>query len=232
MQPQRSLLERRVEMKKLRVLLVVDVQNDFCPGGALAVTGGDEVVPVINDLMESGEYDVIVASKDCHPSGHVSFSQWGVHCKKETPGAEFHPGLKAGLIQFVVYKGTDIGIDSYSTFFDNDGISETPLRAYLEGIMEERGLEPEDVEVTVVGLATDYCVGFSAKDSVKLGFKTSVVFDACRAVNIDPRDEEKMLKELAGLGVTLIESREILGGVERERAFRAPAVERQPSMSA
>jgi nicotinamidase/pyrazinamidase len=175
-------------------LLVIDVQNDFCPGGALAVAGGDEIVPVVNGLIAA--FDHVVLTQDWHPAGHSSFASshpgrqpfecvemaygaqtlWPDHCVQGTAGAEFHPALQWTKAELVVRKGFRPAIDSYSAFFENDRATPTGLAGYLR----ERGLE----SLTLVGLATDYCVAFSALDAARLGFSVTVRMDACRAIDL------------------------------------------------
>lgn len=210
----------------MRVLLIVDVQNDFCPGGALAVTEGDRTVPVINDLMVGGRFDLIVASKDWHPKDHVSFAAnhpgknvfdsitihgqtqtlWPIHCVQETPGAEFHPELKAHLIDKTILKGSDSAIDSYSAFFDNGHVKSTGLTEYLQAEAASRHLTLKDIELVVCGLATDYCVKFSALDAATLGIPTKLVYDGCRAVEAVPGAEALALRELRDAGVEIVDS--------------------------
>ncbi len=189
-------------------LVIVDVQNDFCPGGSLAVKDGDRVVPVINELQK--RFELVVATKDWHPAGHSSFvSLWPPHCVQETAGAEFVAGLDTNRIARVFLKGTDPGVDSYSGFFDNEHRRATGLGDYLK----ERGV----TDVTVAGLATDYCVKFTALDSVMLGFKTSVVADACRGVEVNEGDTERALEEMRAAGVKIVESRQLLAAREANR---------------
>ncbi|MCG7521105.1 bifunctional nicotinamidase/pyrazinamidase [Ruegeria sp. Ofav3-42] len=175
-------------------LIVVDVQNDFCPGGALAVPGGDEVVAPINAMMD--EFDTVILTQDWHPAGHSSFASehdsknpfdmtdmhygpqvlWPDHCVQGTEGASFHPDLKTHA-DLVIRKGFRPGIDSYSAFFEND--QKTPTG--LEGYLKSRGI----TKLTLVGLATDFCVHFSAVDAARLGFDVTVRLDACRAIDLD-----------------------------------------------
>ena len=175
-------------------LIVVDVQNDFCPGGALAVGGGHAIVPVINALIP--RYEQVVVTQDWHPKGHASFASahhgrepfdttempygtqvlWPDHCVQGTPGAELHPDLEVTTAQLVIRKGWHQGVDSYSAFREADRKTLTGLAGYLR----ERGVE----EVHVVGLATDYCVGWTALDAAAAGFKVSVIEDACRAIDL------------------------------------------------
>jgi len=177
-----------------QALIVIDVQNDFCPGGTLAVAGGDEIVPLINRLI--ARFDHVVLTQDWHPAGHSSFASvhpgaepfsmvempygpqtlWPDHCVQGTPGAEFHPGLEWTKAELVVRKGFRNAIDSYSAFFENDHITPTGLGGYLK----ERGIG----RVTLAGLATDFCVGFSALDAARLGFEVDVVMEASRAIDL------------------------------------------------
>ena len=174
-------------------LVVVDVQNDFCPGGALAVPGGHEVVPVINDLAR--RFESVVLTQDWHPAGHASFASshpgkapfetttlaygpqvlWPDHCIQGTRGAELHAGLAIPHAQLLVRKGWRRGIDSYSAFIEADRTTPTGLAGYLR----ERGI----TRVVCVGLATDFCVAWSALDAVRLGFAAGVVEAACRAID-------------------------------------------------
>jgi nicotinamidase/pyrazinamidase len=186
-------------MKK--ALLIVDVQNDFCPGGALAVPNGDRVVPVINRLMDV--VDIVVASKDWHPERTVHFQTWPVHCVQNTRGADLHPGLLRGKIQQVFLKGTGDRDDGYSAY----EATNLDLARYLR----EQGV----TEVYVAGLATDYCVKASALDSVRNGFATTVVMDAVAAVNVKPGDGDEALRVMAEAGVRMIRSEEILSHAPR-----------------
>jgi nicotinamidase/pyrazinamidase len=177
------------------VLLVIDVQNDFCPGGALAVPQGDEIIPVVNRLAAS--YAHVLLTQDWHPRGHASFASshpgkhpfetidvsygaqilWPDHCVQGTPGAAFHPGLDIPHTELVLRKGFRSMIDSYSAFRENDHRTATGLAGYLR----ERGFE----RVSLCGLATDFCVAFSAIDARQAGFEVSVVTSACRGIDVD-----------------------------------------------
>lgn len=177
------------------VLLVVDVQNDFCPGGALAVPAGDQVLPVVNRLID--RFEAVVLTQDWHPAGHASFASshpgkqpygliemsygdqvlWPDHCVQDTAGAAFHPDLRTGPAAMVVRKGFRREIDSYSAFFENDHTTVTGLKGYLH----DRGLS----RLFVVGLALDFCVRYSAEDAARLGFETFVIEDGCRAIDLD-----------------------------------------------
>ncbi len=179
----------------MRALLVVDVQNDFCPGGALAVPNGDKVVPIINELLDKFEF--IVASKDWHPSDTVHFKKWPPHCVQDSKGAEFHPKLAANRINEVFLKGTRNKDDGYSAF---EATSDD-----LEKVLRQRNV----TELYVSGLATDYCVRASALDAVKKGFRTYVVNDAIEAVNVKPNDGADALEEMRRTGIVLISSRDV-----------------------
>ncbi|MEM1346129.1 MAG: bifunctional nicotinamidase/pyrazinamidase [Pseudomonadota bacterium] len=176
-------------------LVIVDVQSDFCEGGALAVPDGDAVVPLINALMP--RFAHIVATQDWHPPGHSSFASehpgkapfesvgmaygaqtlWPDHCLQGSPGAAFHPELATDPIQAILRKGTNPAIDSYSAFFENDGTTPTGLEGYLR----TRGIE----RAFFVGIATDFCVGWSVRDARRLGFEAVLIEDACRAIDLD-----------------------------------------------
>ncbi|MVO15517.1 bifunctional nicotinamidase/pyrazinamidase [Parasedimentitalea huanghaiensis] len=177
-----------------KALLVVDVQNDFCPGGALAVPGGDAIVPVINQMM--AHYETVILTQDWHPQGHSSFASshsdkspfdttpmpygvqvlWPDHCVQGTNGAAFHADLRTDA-DLIIRKGFRPQIDSYSAFFENDQSTPTGLFGYLK----ERNIK----DLTLVGLATDFCVAFSALDAVRLGFSVKVELDACRAIDME-----------------------------------------------
>lgn len=180
-------------MKK--ALLIVDVQNDFCPGGALGVKDGDKVVPVINSIME--RFDVVISSQDWHPSDSVHFEKWPVHCVAGTHGADFHPELDSEKIDLKLQKGTDNQDDGYSAF----EATNVALADYLR--------ECEISAVYVCGLTTDYCVKETALDAVKQGFQTYVITDAIAPVNAQPGDDKKALQEMYAGGCILVESGEI-----------------------
>jgi nicotinamidase/pyrazinamidase len=182
-------------------LILVDIQNDFCPGGSLAVKEGDRIVPVVNELQK--RFALVVATRDWHPAGHSSFETlWPPHCVQETAGAEFVAALDTSRVARVFLKGTDLEIDSYSGFFDNEHRRATGLGDYLK----ERGV----TDVVIVGLATDYCVKFTALDAVMLGFDTTVVADACRGVEVNEGDTARAVAEMAAAGVHITESRQLL----------------------
>ena len=180
-------------MKKnsiIKALLIVDVQNDFCPGGALAVTDGDQVVPVINQLID--QFDVVCASKDWHPDQTIHFDRWPVHCVANTPGADFHPQLNQDSIDQILLKGTSNQDDGYSAF--------EATNINLTQWLKQKGVE----ELTIVGLATDYCVKASALDAVDQGFQVIVKQEAIRAVNLLPNDGNKALNEMKQAGVEIV----------------------------
>ena len=194
------------------VLLAVDVQNDFCPGGALAVPNGDEVVPLVNDLVE--RFPHVILTQDWHTPGHSSFASahagrqpfetvqaaygeqvlWPDHCIQGTPGAGFHPGLRAARAELIVRKGFRRQIDSYSAFFENDRRTRTGLAGYLR----DRGFK----RIFLCGLATDFCVKWSALDARKEGFEAVVLEDACRAIDLGG-SLQIARDEMRGAGVTL-----------------------------
>jgi len=177
------------------VLLVIDVQNDFCPGGALAVNDGDQIVPLINRLLQRCDHSVL--TQDWHPPGHSSFASshdggtpfgtismpygeqtlWPDHCVQGTAGADFHPQLATDRAELIIRKGFRIGIDSYSAFYENDRQTATGLAGYLR----ERGFQ----RLFMTGLATDFCVAWSALDGRKQGFEVILIEDACRAIDLD-----------------------------------------------
>jgi nicotinamidase/pyrazinamidase len=179
----------------MKGLLVVDVQNDFCPGGSLAVPEGDKVVPIINQLMD--KFSVVVASKDWHPKQTVHFQKWPVHCVHNSRGADFHPGIQTTKIEQVFLKGTGNKDDGYSAF----EATNLDLKDYLK----KKGV----TELYVSGLATDYCVRASAIDAVKNGFNTFVVIDAIAAVNVNPGDDKKALEDMKQVGVKTVTSHEV-----------------------
>jgi len=208
-------------MSNKRALIIVDVQNDFCPGGTLAVTDGDQVVDPINRLVASGKFDVVVATQDWHPSDHGSFASvagedvgtlfklngldqvaWPDHCVQGSQGAALRDDLNLDKVNMIVRKGLDSEVDSYSAFFDNGKRNATGLEGYLRDL--------DVVEVFVTGLATDYCVRFTAEDSEWCGFNTFVVKDATRGVNLNPGDADAALEALAEEGVVITTTDEIL----------------------
>jgi nicotinamidase/pyrazinamidase len=185
----------------MKTLIIIDLQNDFIPGGALPVPNGDEVIPVINDLQE--KFDLVIATQDWHPAGHASFASsndakifevidlngleqimWPDHCLQNSKGAEFHPDLQTSRIEAVFRKGTDPEIDSYSGFYDNAHLKSTGLAGYLK----EKGAE----DLYFVGLAAEYCVYFSVIDSLKEGFNSTLIEDGTRAINVDDFEKAKI----------------------------------------
>jgi nicotinamidase/pyrazinamidase len=190
-------------------LVLVDIQNDFCPGGSLAVAEGDKVVPIANELQK--RFDLVVATKDWHPPGHSSFATlWPPHCVQGTVGAEFHPALDTTRVAHVFLKGTDPAVDSYSGFFDNEHKLSTGLGEYLRA----QGV----TDVFICGLATDYCVKFTALDALRLGFRTSVVADACRGVEVNAGDTARAVEEMRAAGAAVVQSRDVLTSRRSEAA--------------
>ena len=203
-------------MTTQRGLLLIDIQNDFLPGGALAVPHGDEIVAIANRLLSQGDYDVRVATKDFHPADHGSFASqhagknpydpgelaglpqtmWPDHCVEGTRGAEFAVALERARFDLVVPKGTDAGIDSYSGFFDNARRKKTAL----DGALRARGITSLDV----VGLATDYCVKATVLDALELGYAVRVFVGGVRAVNLSPGDGASALEAMQAAGAELI----------------------------
>ncbi len=202
-------------------LILVDLQNDFMPGGALAVVDGDATVPVANSL--AGRFETVVATRDWHPANHGSFVTahqdlavgdlttlggleqivWPVHCVQETRGAAFHNDLDMTQIDEIISKAIDPDIDSYSTFFDNGHRRATGLETYLRNRSIDR--------IYILGLATDYCVKYTALDARQLGFEAWVVEDGCRGVNLKPGDVDAALQEMRDAGIGMIQSGELLG---------------------
>lgn len=200
-------------------LIIVDVQNDFLPGGALAVKGGDQVVPIINFLQ--GQFQTVIATQDFHPANHGSFAAnhpeknpgefielngltqilWPVHCVQGSWGAEFHQDLNGKEWTAIFRKGMNPAVDSYSGFFDNARRGDTGLGDFLK----EKGIE----SVYITGLALDYCVKFTALDAVGLGFETWLIADATRAVNMKPTDGESAIEEMNSAGVKIITSKDL-----------------------
>ncbi|CNH37900.1 nicotinamidase/pyrazinamidase [Yersinia aldovae] len=194
-------------------LLLIDLQNDFCPGGALAVAEGDRVIEIANQAIGAciAQQIPVIASQDWHPAEHRSFAinsnaepgtigelnglvqvWWPVHCVQQQAGAAFHPLLQQHAIEQVFRKGQDPDIDSYSAFFDNGKRAKTPLDAWLR----QQGVE----NLFIMGLATDYCVKYSVLDALALGYKTTVISDGCRGVNLQPQDSAVAFKAMSDAG--------------------------------
>jgi len=192
------------------LLLIIDVQNDFCPGGALAVQDGDAVIEPLNALSAAvaAAGGRVAASQDWHPQGHASFASagqggpWPDHCVQGTGGAAFHEKLNLNPVSLIVRKGFRMGLDSYSAFFENDRCTPTGL---------EGGIKQMNMETVIIGgLATDYCVFYSAMDSRRLGFNTIVVEDAVRGVNHPDGSVEKALAEMRANGILFAPSAQLL----------------------
>lgn len=197
----------------MKVLVIVDVQNDFMPGGALPVNDGHAIVPIINSIQDN--FDLVIATQDWHPEDHVSFAAnhpgkkefdhitlhgfdqtlWPKHCVQDTPGAEFHPDLKTKRIETIFRKGTDKEIDSYSGFYDNGKLKSTGLAGYLR--------EKQASEVYFCGLAADICVYYSTKDAIDNGFKSFLIENASRALDLKRFENQKV--ELENLGAKIID---------------------------
>jgi len=204
----------------MKALIIVDMQNDFVEGGALAVKGGKELVPLINKLQT--RFDLVVATQDWHPASHGSLADnhvdkkpgdvvdlggiphhlWPAHCVQDTLGADFVAGLDREKWAAVFQKGTDPEVDSYSGFFDNGKRHATGLGEFLK--------KWSVTEVYVLGLATDYCVKFTALDAVALGFKTTLIEDASRGVDLHPGDVQKAISEMRQAGVTIKQAADLL----------------------
>jgi len=200
----------------MRALILVDLQYDFCPGGALAVPTGDETIAIANRVMP--HFSTVVVTQDWHPADHKSFAvnnpgtkpgdlidldgmqqvMWPVHCVQDTLGAEIHGGLDRAKVADLFKKGTDPDYDSYSGFFDNGHKKSTGLGDYLQ----QRWIK----QVYVMGLATDYCVKFTALDAKNLGFDVFLIEDGCRAVELKPGDGERAIEEMRAAGINVVES--------------------------
>ena len=198
----------------MKALIVIDPQNDFCPGGALAVAGGDEIMLKINEMMD--DFDMVVLTQDWHPVGHSSFASshygaepftltempygpqvlWPDHCIQASAGATFHPALNTNRADAIIRKGMNTAVDSYSAFFENDKTTATGLAGLLQG----RGCG----HLTMVGLATDYCVAWSALDGAAQGFKVEVALPACRAIDLDG-SLDAALADMHEAGISLAE---------------------------
>lgn len=203
----------------MNALIIVDLQNDFLPDGALAVPGGDEVIPLANELQRC--FDIVLATQDWHPPDHGSFAAnhpgkktgdrimldgidqilWPVHCVRNTHGAEFVSSFDTTRIAHVFHKGIDPRIDSYSTFFDNAHRRSTGLADYLKG----RSIK----DIYLLGLALDYCVKYSALDARQLGLNTHVILDGCRGINLEPGDVDRAVDEMKRVGAVLLKSSDL-----------------------
>ncbi len=201
-------------------LIAVDLQNDFCSGGSLAVPGGEEVVPLVNALGRN--FSTVVLTQDWHPAGHASFASshpgrepfeviempygpqvlWPDHCVQGQPGADFHPAIELSMAQAVIRKGFHRGVDSYSGFVEADGRTPTGLAGYLR----ERGVG----RIVIAGLATDFCVNWTAQDAVRGGFEVLVVEEACRAIDLDG-SLDRAWAEMNALGVRRVSMAEFAG---------------------
>ena len=200
----------------MKALIIVDVQNDFLPGGALPVPCGDEIIPLVNDLQK--QFELALATQDWHPADHGSFAAnhpgkkpgdrimldgieqilWPIHCVQNTPGAEFAPGFETKRLARVFRKGIDPRIDSYSTFFDNAHRRATGLGDYLK--------QHRVTDVYFAGLALDYCVKYSVLDACQLGFNAHVIVDACRGIDLTPGDVDLAIKEMKASGARVLQS--------------------------
>ncbi|MEO1514239.1 MAG: bifunctional nicotinamidase/pyrazinamidase [Bacteroidota bacterium] len=206
----------------MKALLLIDLQIDFCPGGALEVPQGDQVIDLANQLMD--QFELVVATKDWHPADHESFAAnhlwrrpgdvielhgleqilWVMHCVQDSFGSQFHPQLQTDKINHIVYKGTDKEIDSYSGFFDNGHRQATGLEAYLR----DKGV----TELYIMGLATDYCVKFSVLDALSCGFETYLIEDGCRGIDLTPGDVQAAMDAMVQKGAVVMQSEELLVG--------------------
>jgi len=211
----------------MHALIVVDIQNDFMPGGALAVPDGDATIAVANAVMPG--FDVVVATQDWHPAGHHSFAAfhpgrqigevievggvpqvlWPVHCVEGSRGAEFAAGLDVGRFTRVFKKGMDPAVDSYSGFFDNGRRHATGLGDWLRA--------RQVTDVSVLGVATDYCVKFTALDAADLGFRTRLIVDGCRAVELAPGDAARAVAEMRAAGISVVDSAAVLAAIGAAR---------------
>ncbi len=201
-----------------RALILVDIQNDFLPEGALAVPEGDKVIDIANTVGK--KFDLVIKTQDWHPAKHKSFAKnhnleigtiidlnglqqflWPVHCVQGSKGADFSEQLASFENEFIFQKGGDIEVDSYSGFFDNGKRNSTGLGAFLK--------QQKIKALFVMGLATDYCVKYTVLDALELGFQTHLILDGCRGVNINNGDVESSIKTMQSAGVILVQSSEI-----------------------
>jgi nicotinamidase/pyrazinamidase len=203
----------------MNALIIVDLQNDFLPGGALPVPHGDEVIPLANEVQQ--RFELVVATQDWHPPDHGSFAAnhpgkkpgdriildsieqilWPVHCVQNTHGAEFAPAFDTSRIAHVFHKGVERNIDSYSTFFDNAHRRHTGLADYLK----QRSIK----DIYLMGLALDYCVKYSVLDARQLGLNTHVILDGCRGIELERGDIDRALDEMKRAGAVLLQSSEL-----------------------
>ena len=208
-----------MQFNRMNALIIVDLQNDFLPGGALAVPHGNEVIPLANELQQ--RFELVLATQDWHPPNHGSFAAnhsgkkpgdrimldgieqilWPVHCVQNTKGAEFAPSFETSRIAHIFHKGIDPKIDSYSTFFDNAHRRETGLADYLK----KRAIN----EIYLMGLALDYCVKYSTLDARQLGLNTYVIVDGCRGIELEAGDIERAIDEMKRVGAVLLQSSEL-----------------------
>ena len=214
----------------MKVLLIVDLQNDFCPGGSLGVGGGHDIVPGVNRLAAEGDYDVVVASMDWHPEGHKSFASshpgkrafekimfrgkeqtlWPDHCVQGTPGAELHPDLNRARIDHIIRKGSDLEVDSNSAFRDNAQDRETGLRALLVQLAKDRGEALEDIVIDVCGIALEVCDRLTGYDAVSYGFRTRFISDLTPAIDPRPESIAQVHADLRERGIEIIPSERVL----------------------
>jgi len=199
-------------------LIITDIQNDFCPGGALAVAEGNEIIPIVNSLAQ--KFDKVVATQDWHPSDHVSFAathnkelydvitidgiqqvMWPVHCVQGSLGADFHKDLDLRPVDLIIRKGSHRDIDSYSTFMENDKKTITGLHSYLQGFAIQ--------DLYFCGLATDYCVYYSAVDARNMGFNVSVILDACRGVDVPAGNLAATVQAMKERGIRILNHDEL-----------------------
>lgn len=206
--------------KKNQALIIVDMQNDFMPWGTLPTKDADKIISSINELIP--HFSLVIATKDWHPKDDLSFAAnhpgkdpgemikidgidqilWPIHCVQDTKGAEFVQGLEQTDIKKIFYKGIDPRIDSYSTFFDNAHKRDTGLAKYLH--------QNHIDEITIVGVATDYCILYSVLDALKLGFKVDVIIDACKPINLHPDDEKKSIEMMQKQGARILFMKEFM----------------------
>jgi nicotinamidase/pyrazinamidase len=200
-------------------LIITDIQNDFCPGGALAVAEGDKIIPIVNTLAR--KFDKVVATQDWHPPGHASFASthnkepydiitideiqqvlWPVHCVTGSFGADFHKDLDLREVDLIIRKGNDLKIDSYSTFLENDKKTVTGLHYYLKGFSIQN--------LYLCGLATDYCIYYSAMDAKEMGFNVGVILDACRGIDVPAGNIAASVERMKERGIRIMNHDDLL----------------------